>query len=330
MELVAALAVGFAAGVAGGLLGEWLSRRLGLLGTDAMKPWRRERVPDAGGAGLALLLALVYLVLWLVEGASVYLAAGLLALYILTVGLADDMWRMDPVTKPLLTMSGASILLLVPGVVEPRVFVPLYGWASLKLVYPMLLPLLIGVSSNAFNMIDVVNGSMPSAALAVLASLLAATLIAHSAGVYTPSRYELIYTIILMAALSSYLALYNRYPARVFNGDSGSLTIGALVGLAAIILKQEAVYLVAMSPLILNGFQIVSTVRGFAERREIPRPTRVDENGYIHASCNPRSPPTLVQLIVLRAPLREDQVCVALTLIYLVSMAAGVAAALVF
>ncbi len=320
--------LGVGVGLVGGWLGEVLSRRLGILGYDFMKPWRREPVPDAGGAGLGIALALVYALLAPIHG-SLMLTAALLSAYMVVVGLVDDKWRMDPVTKPLLTMTAAAIIVLL-GAYEPRVYIPLYGWASLRLVYPALLPLLTGVSANAFNMIDVVNGSMPTAALATLASISTGALIASAAGIYTPTASTTAYVLILISALASYLVVYNRYPARVFNGDSGSLTVGALVGLAAIAMKQEAVYLVAMSPLVLNGFQIVSTVRGFAERREIPRPVRVDEKGYLHATCDPRSPPTLVQLIVAGKPLRERDVYQALVLLYTLSSAAGVAAALLF
>ncbi len=329
MEALAAyVLLGITAGLVGGRLGEALSKRLGIMGYDFMKPWRREPVPDAGGAGLGVTLALVYALLAPIHG-SLMAAAALLAAYMVVVGLVDDKWRMDPVTKPLLTMTAAGIIVLL-GAYEPRVYIPLYGWASLRLVYPALLPLLTGVSANAFNMIDVVNGSMPTAALATLASIGIGAVVASAAGVYTPGSSAAAYTLILASALASYLLVYNRYPARVFNGDSGSLTVGALVGLAAIALKQEAVYLIAMSPLVLNGFQIVTTVRGFAERREIPRPVRVDEKGYLHATCDPRSPPTLVQLIVAEKPMREKEVYQSLLVLYALSSAAGIAAALLF
>ncbi len=326
--LLAAVLLGVVTGAAGGLLGIVLSKRLGLLGVDIFKPWRRARVPEAAGFGLALLLSLGLLALHSLAGGSpvFYLAASLLTLYNALVGLVDDARRMDPVTKPLLTMASASIILLLCAG-DWRVYVPLYGWARLSIVYPLVLPLFIGVSANAFNMVDVVNGSMPTAFLASSLAVAAGYAIMSSRLGVTVAEAEpiLAYTI---TAVLVYLLLYNRYPARAFNGDSGSLALGALAAYQAMLAKQELIYLIAITPLILNGFQIVTTVRGFVERRNIPRPTRIDERGLVHARCDPRSPPTLVQLLTLKTPLDEKSIYQALLLLYAVSALIAIVAAL--
>ncbi|AEM39557.1 Glycosyl transferase, family 4, conserved region [Pyrolobus fumarii 1A] len=323
--------LGILAGAVGGILGAWISRKLGVMGVDALKPWRRERVPDAAGSGLALMLAIAMIVSWVVNGGdpSIYSAAVLVLLYNMLVGLADDVWRMDPVTKPILTMTSASLVMLVGGL-NPQVYIPFFGWARLSIVYPAVLPLLIGVSANAFNMIDSVNGSMPTAGIVVgLVLIVSGNLMASMLG-YQPPVEAMRLLVITVAGLLAYLLLYNRYPARVFNGDSGSLSIGALIGYLASASKQEAVYLVAITPLILNGFQIITTMRGFAERREIPRPTMIDDEGVVRATCDPRSPPTLIQLLTLREGLRELEIYVALVMLYLVAGLAAIAAAYLF
>lgn len=324
------MAVGVAAGLLGGWLGLQLSRALGLYGRDVFKPWRREPVPEVGGAGLALMLAVGYALLYLLTRDAYTLAACLLAVYTLLVGLADDLWRMDPFTKPLLTMTGAAIPYALAAY-DPRVYIPVYDrWARLSLVYPALLPLLIGVSANAVNMVDVVNGSAPTATLAATLALLASALLAQAGIGWSPRPAALASAALLASAVAAYLAAYNRYPARTFNGDSGSLTMGALLGYTAAMLKQEAVYLVAIAPLILNGFQIVATVRGFAERRQIPRPVKIDERGVVHPVCDPRTPPTLVQLLVVEEPLDEKGIYVRLALLYGLSAVAAVAAAALY
>ncbi len=328
--LLAILAMGAASGVIGGWLGIAVSRRLGLLGVDVFKPWRRERVPEAAGFGLALLVSLGLLLLPLLTRGSplVYLSASMLTLFNALIGLVDDLRRMDPVTKPLLTMASAAIPMVVSGcIMDWRVYVPLYGWARLTIIYPLLLPIFIGVSANAFNMIDVVNGSMPTAFLASsIAVAIGYTLMSSMLGVEVHEAIPVIaYS---AAAVLAYLIAYNRYPARAFNGDSGSLALGALAVYQAILAKQELVYLVAITPLILNSFQILSTVRGFVERRNIPRPTRIDEKGLVHATCNPRSPPTVVQLLTAGEPLDEKSIYVSLLLVYTASAALAILAAL--
>ena len=330
MLLAVAVLAGVVAGLLGGWLGERISAVLGLYGRDFFKPWRREPVPEAGGAGLALLLAASYLALYLATQSVYLLAAGLLAAYTLIVGLADDLWRMDPVTKPLLTMASAAIPYAL-GAYDPRIYLPVYDhWARLTLVYPAILPLLLGVSANAVNMVDVVNGSAPTAALTAALALIASACLASAGIGWSPDPSALAAAVLFVVGLAVYLLAYNRYPARVFNGDSGSLTMGAILGYTAAILKQEAVYLVAIAPLILNGFQIVATVRGFAERRQIPRPVKVGEDGVAYPVCDPRTPPTLVQLLLVEKPMQEKEIYEKLMLLYLLSATAAVAAAALY
>lgn len=328
--LIAAAVIGAAVGLVGGWLGARISAALGLYGRDVFKPWRREPVPDAGGSGLALLLAAAYIALYWVTRDIYLLAAGLLAAYTLIVGLADDVWRMDPLTKPLLTMTSAAIPYAL-GAYDPRIYLPLYDrWARLTIIYPAILPLLIGVSANAVNMVDVVNGSAPTAVLASTLALILSAYIASKGIGWAPSQSVLAAAVLFASSIAVYLLVYNRYPARVFNGDSGSLTMGALLGYTAAMLKQEAVYLIAIAPLVLNGFQIVATVRGFAERRQIPRPTRVNSEGIVYPVCDPRTPPTLVQLLTVERPLRESEIYARLAFLYMLSALAAIAAAILY
>ena len=60
----------------------------------------------------------------------------------------------------------------------------------------------------------------------------------------------------LLDLLAVLLAFYyfNRYPAKVFDGDTGSLAVGAALGALAILGRIETVVVVALIPHIMNAF----------------------------------------------------------------------------
>jgi UDP-N-acetylglucosamine--dolichyl-phosphate N-acetylglucosaminephosphotransferase len=102
---------------------------------------------------------------------------------------------------------------------------------------------------------------------------------------------------------------FNRYPSRVFGGDTGSLSVGAALGALAIFGRIEAVTIVALIPQIMNSFYGLASVRGLRERREIlQRPTQLLENGLLQASPERSAPVTLARLILAAGPLEEREV----------------------
>ncbi len=288
-----------------------LAGRLGLVGVDVHKP-DRPRVPEAGGVALLVGVAGGYTVLWLAEGWPGYAALALTAATAWLVGFIDDLVRLDAISKPLLTLV-AGLPLLAAGAYEPYLHIPFAGEFRLTVVYPALVLAGVMVSSNMFNMIDVLNGSMVLPALVILSGMAAATALLQG------PEGQLAPLLVAIAALAGY-APFNVYPARLFNGDQGSLLVGALVAALAVVTGLEAFAVIASLPLVLNGFQILASAGGLRERGEMPRPTRFDESRVcIEASDDDRAPVTLVQLATLRHCVCEPTIVAAVALLTLVS-----------
>ena len=101
-------------------------------------------------------------------------------------------------------------------------------------------------TSNAVNVTDGLDGLSSTQIVVVTSTLL---LIAYAVGNYNWSSYINIYYVRDAAEICVFLASlvggvmgflwYNFYPAQVFMGDVGSLTIGGLLGTVFILLKQE-------------------------------------------------------------------------------------------
>ena len=128
-------------------------------------------------------------------------------------------------------------------------------------------------SSNAVNLTDGLDG------LAILPSVLIAGalgLIAYSMGnqiiadyLYLPhlklSGELIVFCGALIGSGIGFL-WYNTYPAQIFMGDIGSLTLGAILGILAIILRHELVFAVMAGVFIIETLSVAIQVISFKAR----------------------------------------------------------------
>ena len=131
---------------------------------------------------------------------------------------------------------------------------------------------LIG-SSNAVNLTDGLDG------LAILPSVLiggALGLIAYAMGnqliadylylPHLPLSGELI--VFCGALIGSGIGFlwYNTYPAQIFMGDIGSLTLGAILGIIAIILRHELVFAIMAGVFVIETLSVAIQIISFKTR----------------------------------------------------------------
>jgi len=227
------------------------------------------------------------------------------------IGIVDDRHPLGPKTKPLLTALACAPILLL-GAYSPFPILPFIGEIRLTIVYPLLLPVAIAVTSNGVNMMDVMNGAMPGTVAIITAMLTGVLMIARQWNV----------AVLSACLLAGMLALFyfNRCPARVFSGDTGSLAIGAALGGLAIIGRVEVVVVVALMPQIMNAFYGLSSVGRLYERREIrQRPTKLLDDGKLAATAEKNAPITLARLILAAGPSTERDVVMGMMLLTVLS-----------
>ena len=297
---LAALAVGFAVSLLSMPLVMKFMERRGIVGIDMHKK-NRPSIPEMGG--VAVLIGLTTSVLsaiilmpektrMLISFLSATLIAG-------AIGATDDLKPMNAKVKPLLTLfSGIPILLL--GTYNPRgpVF-PMVGQTRLTIVYPLMIIAALAVTSNAVNMMDPFNGTMSGTCVVITAALIISSLLL--------GRYDGLLLSLCIFGPLLVLYLFNKYPAKVFSGDVGSLSIGAALGAIAILGQLEIVAVVAFAPQIMNAFYGLSTIGRLYERREVPRPVVLREDGKLMATPYPDAPITLARVILARGPLHERE-----------------------
>ena len=135
--------------------------------------------------------------------------------------------------------------------------------------------LVIISTSNAVNLTDGLDG------LAIMPVVLvsgALGIFAYLSGNINFSEYLLIpyikdsgeITIFIGALVGSGLGFlwFNSYPAQVFMGDVGALSLGAAVGLIAIIVRQEIVLIIMGGIFVIEALSVIIQVLSFKYRKK--------------------------------------------------------------
>ena len=121
------------------------------------------------------------------------------------------------------------------------------------------------------------------------------------------SAEGLLFTVISLAILIPFF-LYNKFPAKIFPGDVGTLSIGAIFASIALIGSLESAVFCALLIHIFNSFYVIYSVKGFFESSEISD-NRSDilllENDFIKASDLKSAALTLPRLILAKGPMKE-------------------------
>ncbi|MEZ6044546.1 MAG: phospho-N-acetylmuramoyl-pentapeptide-transferase [Planctomycetaceae bacterium] len=122
-------------------------------------------------------------------------------------------------------------------------------------------------SSNAVNLTDGLDGLASGCLIMCGATFVALTYLAgHSqlAGYlsipFIPGCGEL--TIVMGALVGAVMGFlwFNCYPAQVFMGDTGSLSLGSLIGLAAMTARQEALLVIAGGIFVIETLSVIMQV----------------------------------------------------------------------
>lgn len=220
------------------------------------------------------------------------------------IGFIDDRKVMGGWFKPVaLAFAAAPIILL--GAYDSDLSFPLFGEVQIPLLYFGLIVLMIPITGNTINSIDVLNG-VASGFMTIASFSLSISLIILQ-------NYELAIISLPLGFASLAFYKYHKNPSRIFPGDSGALTLGAMYGTLAIVGEVEIIAAVALLPAIINSFLFLSSVKKIIEHREVTgKPVEHTSDFRLKATVDPKAPITLVRLILAGGPMTENQVAFAI------------------
>jgi len=214
------------AAVASVLLGavmRWLSASIGAVVPPRPDRWHSHPTPTMGGvaiAGATLIAFLIGLVrLGAVDFAEPWAPVLLVSLAMCCVGIFDDRLQLSPLAKLVASLAIGAFLVFLLASTAPAGSIPFTDTLIATVWFAGL--------CHAVNLLDNMDGL--AAGVALIAALFLAALLVAPLG---PGLVLLL--VVLAGALAGFL-FWNRPPARLFMGDSGSLFIGALLGAASLV-----------------------------------------------------------------------------------------------
>jgi UDP-GlcNAc:undecaprenyl-phosphate GlcNAc-1-phosphate transferase len=191
-------------------LARLLAIKLGYVARPREDRWHTRPVALFGGVAIAAVLFGTAVPLRVAQQLPVLTISAAL---IFIVGFVDDLITLKPATKLIAQIALASTLLF---------FDYRLNWLNSTTLDSLLTLFWIVGLTNAFNLIDNMDGLCAGIAMIVGAALLI-DLLPGAGG--TRSAYEVRYLAILLGATGGFL-VYNVHPASIFMGDSGSLLLG--------------------------------------------------------------------------------------------------------
>jgi len=238
------------------------------------------------------------------------------------VGLIDDISDLPPRIKAIAVSFAALPLMLVhPG--APSIDFP-FGYAldfagEFRLFYWLILvPIGVTGVANAMNMSAGYNG-LETGQIAVISTAL--LVVAQLRG--APGEALLVLGALVGCAVGLYY--FNRFPARVFVGNIGTLGLGGTLAAGVILAHVEFYGVVAIAPAF---YELVATIYyGLAGHNGIRK--RAHKNPIIRADGTLRPPEgaehyTLAYLILSKRPMSERSLVRTLVALYGISGAAAV------
>ncbi len=152
---------------------------------------------------------------------------------------------------------GFSVWMVSSGIIDTDVVIPFTG-ITFKLHYGLYIPLIILVMTAATNSVNLTDG---------LDGLAACITTVVGIFYWITSSVEgtapvVIFSSALVGGLVGFL-IYNKYPAKVFMGDTGSLFLGGAVSAIAIYMKNPLVLLIVGFAYVMETLSVIIQVAWF-------------------------------------------------------------------
>jgi len=281
-----------------------IMKRRGHIGIDIHKNLKTE-VAESGGISIVIGIsfASMFLIIFFPSFFNEIIIFVLTVVLSGLIGYIDDRIKLRSRYKLILTIFTGTLIFLANffGFIKiESPTIPLLGQLRLTIIYPILVPIIVAVFANTVNMLEGYNGEGSGTSIIALCSLFVCSIIWDSAE-------GVLFTVIALAILIPFY-LYNKFPAKVFPGDVGTLSIGALFAGIALFGSLEAAVFCALLIHIFNSFYVLYSVKGFFESSEIQE-DRSDiillEKDFIKASDEKDAALTLPRLILAKGPLKE-------------------------
>lgn len=205
----------------------------------------RPLIPEMGGIGVifAFFLAMNFSLYWITSIDYQLLAMVLFTIMgVAFVGILDDLLDLHQLTKSIL-----PFLIAIPlgiGLNDKILTIPYAGSVYVGFWMVLLVPLGITVITNLTNILEGFNGLGVGLGIIITSTFITISFI-------TNEMDGLFLFIPLLGALLGFF-YFNRYPSRIFPGDTLMFFQGAVIGCAAIIGNLKTIAAILYLPLLVE------------------------------------------------------------------------------
>lgn len=209
------------------------------------------------GAGTTLVVSALGLLP--AAASTLWPAIGIGTFVVFFTGLLDDLQGITPRGK-LIAQTAAALIVVSQGfVIESLALTPEGSALPLGWFGPALTVLWIVGMTNAFNLIDGIDGLAGTIALIAIVTAIGVDLYVHE-------PRALFVLVALLGAVFGFLR-FNNSPARIFLGDSGSMTLGFFLSIRLLMSSTAPTgQLYFLIPLCALAFPLLDTVIAIARR----------------------------------------------------------------
>ncbi|MFX1242661.1 MAG: hypothetical protein ACFFA7_15535 [Promethearchaeota archaeon] len=282
-------------------------KRKGHVGIDIHKNAKPE-IAESGGISMVIgiSISMIFLIVFFPSFSHESLIFLLTVLLTGAIGYLDDRKKLRSRYKIILSIFSGSIIFLANlfgfiTIESPTI--PIIDITRLTIIYPFVVPIIVAVFANTVNMLEGYNGEGSGTCLIAICFLFICSLIWNSAE-------GVLFTIPVIAVIMAFF-IFNRYPAKTFPGDVGTLAMGAMIACVMLFGSLEVATFCALLIHIFNSFYYIYSVRGFFESSDI-RESKEDiillQDDRIKASDQKDAVLTLPRLILAKGPLREPEI----------------------
>ncbi|MDN7244272.1 phospho-N-acetylmuramoyl-pentapeptide-transferase [Planococcus shenhongbingii] len=234
---------------------------------------KKTGTPTMGGlVYLIAIIATVLLVALFTEGITAEIMILLLVLFGFgLIGFLDDFIKvvlkrnlgLTSLQKLIaqIVIAVISFLLLNSIEFDTAVAIPFTTFSiELSIVYVLFLIFWLVGFSNAVNLTDGLDGLVAGTASIAFAAFGVLAINQEETGIA-------LFTFSVAGALIGFL-VFNKYPAKVFMGDTGSLALGGALAMVSILLKQELLLLLIGLVFVIETLSVILQVGSFKLRKK--------------------------------------------------------------
>ncbi|MBD3295760.1 MAG: phospho-N-acetylmuramoyl-pentapeptide-transferase [Candidatus Omnitrophica bacterium] len=242
----------------------------------------KEGTPTMGGV-LMIVAVLISSLLWcLLDNDYVLLCLGGM-IWLGIIGFVDDCIKIRNRNatgiRGITKLAGQMILALIVGLfvaadgsIGTGLYLPFIknAVANLGMLYIIFVLLVIVGASNALNLTDGLDGLATGCVIFITLTLAIMSYITGHVDIsgylnvfYLPGAGEVtVFCSALMGAGLGFL-WYNSYPASVFMGDTGSLSLGGTVAIVSVLIKKEFLLFLVGGVLVAEALSVIIQVFSF-------------------------------------------------------------------